>query len=299
MVVAIVIKGCARCLQPLPASSVVFHIPGQQESKMLGKVKRLINEIVFDRHQIPVVWAKKDSRSWLVQQFEQDFIRPEKSAYSAQIEQLAKATNQLGPQPLWQGYAGRNVGGPTRMSDEVRTAAAMGDAYTWLVQKLQPRIIVEFGTAFGVSGMYFLAGIEYNHKGRLLTFEPNEVWRNLAVANLSGISERFHSVAGTFEDNIEKVLPSDQSIDLAFIDAIHTREFVLPQLEIVLSKCDDKAIIILDDINFSNDMKACWNILSRDERFLAAAVLDQRVGILELDDARKTGRSRSDQFTVV
>lgn len=250
---------------------------------MLGKVKRFIGEIVFARHQVQVGWVKKNSRSWLAQQIEQDFIRPGKSAFSAQIEQLAKATNRLGPKPLWQGYAGRNVGGPTRMPDEVRTAPAMGDAYTWLVQKLQPRIIVEFGTAFGVSGMYFLAGIEYNHKGRLLTFEPNEVWRDLALANLSKISERFQSVAGTFEDHIDQVLLPDQSIDLAFIDAIHTREFVLPQLELVLSRCDGKAIIILDDINFSNDMKACWNMLSRDERFLASATLDQRVGVLELN----------------
>lgn len=251
---------------------------------MLGKVKRLIKD-VFDKHQVQVNWVRKDSRSWLAQQFTHDVIRPGKSAYSAQIERIAEQTNQLGPQPLWQGYAGRNVGGPTRLSDEVRTAATMGDAYTWLVQRLQPRVIVEFGTAFGVSGMYFLAGIEYNHKGQLLTFEPNEVWRNLAVSNLSQISDRFVSVAGTFEDNIGKVLPPDQCIDLAFIDAIHTRDFVLPQLEIVLSRCDDKAIIILDDINFSNDMKACWDIVSRDDRFLASAVLDERVGILELDGA--------------
>jgi len=248
---------------------------------MLGKVRQLIKE-VFDGHQVPVTWVKRDSRSWLAQQIGQDSIRPDKSAYSAQIEQLAKKTNRLGPQPLWQGYAGRNVGGPTRLSDEVRTASNMGDAYTWLVQKLQPRIIVEFGTAFGVSGMYFLAGIEYNHKGQLLTFEPNEVWRKLAVSNLSQISDRFLSIEGTFEDNIAKVLPPDQHIDLAFIDAIHTREFVLPQLELVLSRCDDRAIIILDDINFSNDMKACWDIVSHDERFWATAVLDDRVGILEL-----------------
>ena len=30
-------------------------------------------------------------------------------------------------------------------------------------------------------------------------------------------------------------------------------------------------------------MKACWNMLSRDERFLASATLDERVGVLELN----------------
>lgn len=259
---------------------------------MFGRVRQIINEVVFDRHLVPVRWVKSHSRSWLAQQIGPDAIRPEKTAFSAQIERLAENTNRLGPQPLWPGYAGRNVGGPTRLADEVRTPATMGDAYSWLVQKLQPRIIVEFGTAFGVSGMYFLAGIEYNHKGRLLTFEPNEVWRQLAVSNLSQVSDKFTSVAGTFEDNIDKVLAPDQCIDLAFIDAIHTREFLLPQLEIVLSRSSDRAIIILDDINFTNDMKACWIDLSRDQRFLASVALDERVGILELDGAAAIDRSR-------
>jgi len=163
----------------------------------------------------------------------------------------------------------------------------MGNLYTFLVQALQPNIIVEFGTAFGVSGMYFLAGIESNHKGQLLTFEPNDVWRNLAVRNLSRISDRFQSTAGTFEENIDKVLPQGQSIDLAFIDAIHTKEFVIPQLEIVMARSSDKAIIILDDINFSASMRECWETVSNDSRFLASAALDERVGILELNKSRK------------
>jgi len=97
-----------------------------------------------------------------------------------------------------------------------------------LVQKRKPEIIVEFGTAFGVSGMYFLAGLNLNKKGKLLTFDPNTVWAKLAKDNLSKISDRFKLTNGTFEDNIDNVLPEGQHIDIAFIDAIHTKEFVLP-----------------------------------------------------------------------
>ena len=119
--------------------------------------------------------------------------------------------------------------------------------------------------------MYFLAGIESNQTGKLLTFEPNDVWREVAVHNLSQISNRFDSIAGTFEDNIADALPRGQGIDLAFIDAIHTKEFVLPQLEIVLSRSSDNAIIILDDINFSESMKECWKEVSMDIRFSCSA----------------------------
>lgn len=168
------------------------------------------------------------------------------------------------------------------MPDGVRTVPAMGNLYTYLVQKLKPKTIVEFGTAFGVSGMYFLAGINSNNKGTLLTFDPNDVWAKLAKDNLSGISDRFKLTIGTFEENIDNVLPQGGTIDLAFIDAIHTKEFVLPQLDIVVAKSSNGAIIILDDINFSDNMKQCWKEVSCDSRFSSSASLGKRVGILEL-----------------
>jgi predicted O-methyltransferase YrrM len=129
--------------------------------------------------------------------------------------------------------------------------------------------------------MYFLAGLETNGKGKLLTFEPNETWRRMAVACLEKIGTRFISTAGTFEATIDEVLPAGESIDLAFIDAIHTRAFVMPQLERVVARCSDHALVILDDINFSDDMRDCWNQVARDPRFVSSVALGQRVGILE------------------
>jgi predicted O-methyltransferase YrrM len=78
------------------------------------------------------------------------------------------------------------------------------------------------------------------------------------------------------------VLPKGQHIDIAFIDAIHTQEFVLPQLEIVLQYSKPGSIIILDDINFSKDMEECWRKVSTDSRFRSAVTVGDRVGIVEL-----------------
>ncbi len=256
---------------------------------MLSEFKHIIKQYISGNasQRVPVHWIKKVDYSWLAQQFSEPFINVEHNAYSERIELLARRTNRLGQQPLWEGYASRNIAGQMRLPDVVRTAAAVGNVYAWLVRKLQPRLIVEFGTAFGVSGMYFLAGIESNQKGQLLTFEPNEVWRKIAIRNLAHISDRFQSFAGTFENHIDKALQRGQRIDLAFIDAIHTSEFVLPQLEIVIAHSSDRAIIILDDINFSSNMKSCWTRVSQDARFMSCATLGERVGILELDKIQR------------
>jgi predicted O-methyltransferase YrrM len=231
--------------------------------------------------KIAINWIKKDS-SWISQQFSGNSIKPNLNIYSQKIENLAQKTNSLGAQPLWEGYGDNNIGGSTRRPDGVRTPAIIGDLYTYLVQQRKPEIVVEFGTAFGVSGMYFLAGLNINNKGKLLTFEPNEVWAKLARNNLSEISNKFELTIGTFEENIDKVLPKNQSIDIAFIDAIHTKEFVMSQLDIVVSRSSSKAIIILDDINFSDSMKECWKEVSTDSRFSGSAIFNNRIGIVEL-----------------
>lgn len=243
---------------------------------MQGKYK------VTNKRCIPINWIKSDANSWLAQNLNGCLISPPESIYSHTIEKLAHKTNELGAQPLWEGYAGNNIGGKSRMPDNVRTTSVMGDMYTYLVNKKKPKVLVEFGTAFGVSGMYFLAGVESNKKGLLLTFEPNAIWAKIAKDNLSKIGESFRLFNGTFEESIEKALERTSCIDLTFIDAIHTREFVIPQLEIVISKSCSGAIIILDDINFSQNMKDCWREISTDSRFLSSASLGARVGILEL-----------------
>jgi hypothetical protein len=68
---------------------------------------------------------------------------------------------------------------------------------------------------------------------------------------------------------------------MAFIDAIHTSAFVMPQLERVVARCNDHALVVLDDIDFSDDMRDCWHRVSRDPRFVSSVALGQRVGMLE------------------
>jgi predicted O-methyltransferase YrrM len=232
---------------------------------------------------IPITWHKRDPSSWLARHFLEPVARPTRSAFSEQIEALARATHELGPQPLWQGYGANNRFGPTRLPGEVRTAAVMGDLFSALVRARRPETVVEFGTAFGVSGMYFLAGLESNQAGLLWTFDPNEVWASLARKNLSAISQRYRLTIGTFEDHVAGCLGASERIDLAFIDAIHTPAFVLPQLELVLAHSQPNALVILDDVHFSSEMRACWEQLAVDARFRSSLALGERVGLLELD----------------
>ncbi|MER9565873.1 class I SAM-dependent methyltransferase [Mesorhizobium sp. M0571] len=203
-----------------------------------------------------------------------------------EIEAIATETQSLGEKPLWEGFSQvKNYPTNTttgRTSNQVRTSSDVGNFYAWAAIDKKPNLIVEFGTAFGVSGMYWLAGIEANGSGHLLTFEPNHAWADIAKSNLSRISDKFTLTIGTFEDNLAVVDQFPAKIDMAFIDAIHTSEFVFAQLDLVERRCAPGAIIILDDITFSDDMRACWKAVSQRTRYAAVAEIGGRSGLIEL-----------------
>jgi predicted O-methyltransferase YrrM len=150
------------------------------------------------------------------------------------------------------------------------------------IDQSREQLVVEFGTAFGISGMYWLAGLEINKHGRLLTFEPNAIWADIARDNLLAIGRRFTLTHGTFEEHIDSELGADDRIGIAFIDGSHTSDFVLPQFEIVLKHVAPNGLVVFDDVDFSADMASCWESIARDSRVRASLKLTSRVGIVEV-----------------
>jgi predicted O-methyltransferase YrrM len=249
------------------------------------RVKQILFPIPAHRETISVEFTTRH-RGWLTENLG-PAVAPPAFPECQLIEQLALKTEELGAKPLWRGYENvpnypRETANTERSSNQVRSTARAGRFFTWLAIKRRADLIVEFGTAFGISGMYWLAGLKKRGHGRLLTFEPNSIWAEIARENLSRISNRFDLTVGTFEGNIDARLKRGDRIDLAFVDAIHTGDFVRRQFEILAPRMQAGGLILFDDVNFSADMTACWQTLARDRRVHASATLDGRLGIAEL-----------------
>lgn len=113
---------------------------------------------------------------------------------------------------LYEGYKdyrikGINYENAKRNIYEVSIDEKMGNFFCWLVLKRNPSLIIEVGTAFGVSGMYFISGLKQTAKGILFTFEVNKEWACLAEKNLESIGSRFKLIVGKFEENFDQILP--------------------------------------------------------------------------------------------
>jgi predicted O-methyltransferase YrrM len=239
---------------------------------------------------LPLVWSKRSERAWLCERFAADVVKPPRSDRFRRLEATADAVNAFGAQPLWEGY--REVyrqdatvpfaeAAMQRRPDQVRTKARMGRLFAWLAEQRHPALVVEIGTAFGVSAMYWAAGLERAEGGRLLTFEPNPVWHRIAADHLRAFGDVVRPVLGTFEEHVERELQG-RAIGLAFVDAIHTSAFVDAEVDLLLPRMEPRGLVVLDDIAFSDDMRACWERWASDDRVLASVAVDGRAGILEL-----------------
>ena len=256
---------------------------------MLRKLKRIVKRVIRPvPKELKITWVREGEGSWLRGWLGDQSVAPPIDPRSRLIERLANAVDDLGPKRIWERYAD-DLRGRWRQPDAVRTDRIMGNLFSALVVAKRPDVVVEFGTAFGVSGMYWLTGLEETQHGTLYTFDPNEEWAQIARHNLERVGRRFVRVVGTFEDHVDKTLPPNATIDIAFIDAIHTSEFVEPQLDIVVAHARPGTIIICDDIDFSDDMRECWKRIANSTRFVTTAVIGSRVGIVELGGSSAAG----------
>ncbi|HYG18535.1 MAG TPA: class I SAM-dependent methyltransferase [Ohtaekwangia sp.] len=234
-----------------------------------------------------IEWNRKSPGSWLTDFFQQDLSVLPSPPLSAKIEDLALKASMLGDMPLWEGFEKLEdypfpVKNATRNANQVRVDKQIGDLFFNLTVARKPARIVEIGTAFGVSGMYWLSGIEANGSGKLMTFEPNAIWAKVAGSNLSTISSNFVLTISTFEEKHDTVMAKGDTIDIAFIDAIHQSGIVNNQFSLISEYCKAASLILFDDINFSYDMWDCWRKIARSPRVLSSCSVARRLGIVEL-----------------
>lgn len=224
---------------------------------------------------MPVRWIKK--AGWLAASLPG---RLPNSPQKQRIERIAHEFEQLGSQPLAAEYGEPNG---QRTPNDVRSSGDCGDFYSWIVRARRPSTVVEFGSGFGVSGMYFCAGLEANQLGHLYSFEINPIWAEIATRSIARISPRFALEIGAFEDRVADVVKSP--IDIAFVDGIHTREFVLRQFEVLMPLMAPDGIVLFDDIDFPSSaarMYDAWEEIAADTRVVGALEIRGHLGVVSL-----------------
>ncbi|MFQ5633489.1 MAG: O-methyltransferase, partial [bacterium] len=133
-----------------------------------------------------------------------------------------------------------------------------------LVREFKPRHCVELGTCFGISSSYLAAALKLNQGGTLVTLEGAESCAELATQNFETLGlDNIDVVIGRFVDTLEGVLKRRGTIDFAFVDGHHEQTATIAYFEQIRQHLARHAVLVFDDISWSDGMRNAWNFISR------------------------------------
>lgn len=132
-----------------------------------------------------------------------------------------------------------------------------------MVQAYEPANIIELGTSFGISTAY------------MATAAPNATMYSLegalAIAtiaqenfNLLGL-QNIQLIQGDFTNTLPKLLQTLDTIDFAYVDGNHRQAPTLDYFNQLTARSHENTVIIFDDIHWSAEMEAAWEIIKGHE----------------------------------
>lgn len=142
----------------------------------------------------------------------------------------------------------------------------------------RPLEILELGTSLGITTAYLASPGSQN---RVMTLEGSETvlkiaqgtWKALKLGNIEWAQ-------GNIDDTL--YIYAREKIDLAYVDANHTYEATKRYVSYLLPRMNEKGIIAIDDIHYSEEMEHAWTELKNDPRVTTTMDLYD-IGLLFLD----------------
>ncbi|MDX5420729.1 MAG: class I SAM-dependent methyltransferase [Hymenobacteraceae bacterium] len=129
-----------------------------------------------------------------------------------------------------------------------------------LAKAAQARRIFELGACVGISGCY-LASTGFVQ--RFITVEGSGALAQLAGASIHQVYPEGQVVNTLFDEAIKNILPTlHEKFDLVFIDGHHEKIATIHYYEKLKPFLADNALVVFDDICWSQDMREAWEVLS-------------------------------------
>ncbi len=166
-----------------------------------------------------------------------------------------------------------------------------------IIRELRPKQVIELGTNVGISAAYIAAALKENGDGgRIITLDSSQYRQALARSLHASLGlDNVTYVQGLFSDTLKQTLAENPPCDLAFIDGHHQYEPTLEYYNQVLEHCSDHAVLVFDDIRWSDGMKKAWRHIQADQRFELVVDL-QSVGLCALDTNASDSSRLSDGY---
>lgn len=149
-----------------------------------------------------------------------------------------------------------------------------------LVRELAPGSCLELGTGFGISTAYQAAALELNMQGGIVGLDVERMTA-IAADGLSALDlgHRVELRGGLIEETLAAALELAAPVDFALLDADHTERGTLEAFDAIAPHLAPGAVVVLDDIRWTDGMRRAWRAVGRRARVSATIDL-RRVGIV-------------------
>lgn len=135
-----------------------------------------------------------------------------------------------------------------------------------LVRKFRPKTVLEMGTSLGFSAAYMGLALQQNDRGRLITLEGDPSIAELAESNFKKAQlTNTQVIIGKFQDTLPGALADHAPLDMVFIDGHHDGPATVAYFEQILPYLSDEAVLVFDDIRWSDSMQKAIHRISSHE----------------------------------
>lgn len=174
----------------------------------------------------------------------------------------------------------KRLGDAWEVSRWLSIPALWGRFLMMLVRELAPSSCLELGTGWGLSAAYQGAALELNGVGELVTLDGDDASRlgEQGIAAL-GLDHRVSLEFGPIDETLPGVLGRAAPVDYAFLDADHSEAATVRHFNAVLEGLAGEAVVVLDDITQSGEMRSAWRTIAASQRVVTALNL-RRVGVV-------------------
>jgi predicted O-methyltransferase YrrM len=119
--------------------------------------------------------------------------------------------------------------------------------------------VLELGSSLGISTAY-LAGASSLVK--CVSIEGNKQIASMAVSNCENLGiNNVSIIEGNIDTCLDQALLRFETLDFVFIDANHRSVPLINYFEKCVLKTTEQSIIVIDDINWSEDMNNAWSVI--------------------------------------
>lgn len=144
---------------------------------------------------------------------------------------------------------GQSWGGATYMGIKIWKWPCDLQVYQELIWELKPKLIIETGTAYGGSTLYFAHLLDHICDGRVLSIDQNSVQSQYPKHPRIGYLGGYSSVHKTTVTIVQNWFDHYGFPTLVVLDSDHSKEHVLNELNIYASFVQPGSWLVVEDTN--------------------------------------------------